>query len=58
MMASINETDKVKITIKETSLKNCPIRPSKKKKVEKAIMVVNTDEMVEGTTSKVPSMAA
>ena len=56
--ASIKETDKVSITITETSLKKSPILPSTKKKVEKAMIVVKIAEIIGGITSIVPSIAA
>ena len=52
------ETNKVKITTVDTSPKNSPIRPSKKKKVAKAIIVVNNADTTGGNTSMVPSIAA
>ena len=57
-MASIKDTANVNITISDTWLKKLPIRPSKKKKVEKAIIVVNIPDAMGAITSKVPSIAA
>ena len=56
--ASIIETNNVKVTTVAISPKNSPILPSKKKKVEKAIIVVSNAETTGGNTSIVPSIAA
>ena len=58
MSASINETERVNITMIETSPKNSPILLSKNKNSEKANNVVIIAETTGGITSIVPSMAA
>ena len=45
--ASIKEIPSVRITITDTSLKYSPTLPSMKKKVEKAIIVVKTEETTQ-----------
>ena len=58
MRASIKEMLRVRSTMTETSAKKFPILPSRKKKVEKATIVVKMAEVMGGITSIVPSMAA
>ncbi len=58
MSASTNETASVNITTTDTSPKNSPIRPSRKRKIPKANTVVTIAETIGGITSMVPSIAA
>ena len=56
--ASISEIKRVNMTTTDSSLKNSPIRPSKNKKSEKAIIVVIIADTTGGMTSSTPSIAA